>query len=111
MLPLFGIERRRSLVLVSSRAMHVQGVSGCCSPRSQTRLTPRVILLQCKDEITAVDYFTEARTLFAWVGCQEAEGSCLLRLGEAFMEADPAFAKGCLTEVSFACGRRNVAVR
>ncbi|ORY77191.1 hypothetical protein BCR35DRAFT_305458 [Leucosporidium creatinivorum] len=45
-----------------------------------------------------VDYLTEARNLFRDAGEREAEGSCLMRLGEILKEVEPELAKACLKE-------------
>ncbi|GAA6015928.1 hypothetical protein JCM11491_007116 [Sporobolomyces phaffii] len=59
-----------------------------------------LVMLKVDSRDLAIDYLTEARRLFAEVGNErQAEGSCLLRLGEIFKHTNPDMAKTLLEEV------------
>ncbi|GAA5978391.1 hypothetical protein JCM11641_004675 [Rhodosporidiobolus odoratus] len=58
-----------------------------------------LVMLKVKNSELAVDYLTEARKLFAEAKTErEAEGSCLMRMGEILGESNPPLAKALLEE-------------
>ncbi|GAA5852506.1 hypothetical protein JCM5353_001128 [Sporobolomyces roseus] len=58
-----------------------------------------LVMLKVDSNDLAVDYLTEARRLFAEVGNErQAEGSCLMRIGEILKDSNPPLAKTLLEE-------------